>query len=82
VTPITGWYCPPSDPVEAVITAYLDHLEHGVPEPSLQHLSDDDRQRAVELIDLMREGRGIDVYRPRPSLDALLAGTEFDGGAW
>ncbi len=68
-----------NDPVEAVITAYLDHLEHGTPAPSLDHLGDGDRQRALELIDLMREGRGIDVYRSRPSLDALLAGTEFEG---
>ena len=68
-----------NDPVEAVITAYLDHLEHGAPEPSLEHLDEDDRQRAIELIELMRDGRGIDVYRSRPSLDALLSGTEFEG---
>jgi hypothetical protein len=28
---------------------------------------------------LMREGRGIDVYRSRPSVNTLLAGTEFEG---
>ena len=63
-----------NDPVEAVIAAYLDHLEHGAPEPSLDHLGDDDRLRAIDLMDLMRDGRGIDVYRSRPSLDALLSG--------
>lgn len=68
-----------NDPVEAVITAYLDHLEHGAPAPSLDHLRDDDRQRAIELIELMRDGRGIDVFRSRPSLDALLSGSEFEG---
>lgn len=70
-----------NDPVEAVIAAYLDHLEHGAPEPSLDHLGDDDRHRAIDLMDLMRDGRGIDVYRSRPSLDALLSGTEFEGWA-
>lgn len=68
----------PNDPVEAVIAAYLEHLEHGGPEPSLDHLGADDRRRAEQMIELMLEGRGIDVYRSRPSLDALLAGTEFE----
>ncbi len=68
-----------TDPIEAVIAAYLDHLENGGPAPSFDDLSDEDRRTAQELIDLMREGRGIDVYRSRPSLDSLLAGTEFEG---
>jgi hypothetical protein len=68
-----------TDPIEAVIAAYLDHLENGGPAPSFDHLSEEDRRTAQELIDLMREGRGIDVYRSRPSLDSLLAGTEFEG---
>lgn len=67
-----------NDPVEAVIAAFLDHLEHGGSEPSLDHLAEDDRVRAEQLIELMRDGRGIDVYRSRPSLDRLLAGTEFE----
>jgi hypothetical protein len=66
------------DPVEAVIAAYLEHLEHGGPEPSLEQLTEEDRRRAEDLIALMLEGRGIDVYRSRPSLDMLLAGTEFE----
>jgi hypothetical protein len=70
-----------NDPVEAVIVAYLDHLEHGGSEPSLDHLAEDDRIRAEQLIGLMRDGRGIDVYRSRPSLDRLLAGTEFEDWA-
>lgn len=68
-----------TDPIEAVIAAYLDHLENGGPVPSFDDLSEEDRRTAQELIDLMREGRGIDVYRSRPSLDSLLAGTEFEG---
>lgn len=66
-----------TDPVEAVIAAYLKHLEHAAPEPSLEHLTPEERGRAEELIALMLEGRGIDVYRSRPSLDTLLVGTEF-----
>lgn len=68
-----------SDPVEAVIAAFLDHLENGGPAPSLDHLNEEDHRQAQELIELMREGRGIDVYRSRPSLNTLLAGTEFEG---
>ncbi len=68
-----------TDPIEAVIAAYLDHLENGGPVPSFDDLTEEDRRTAQELIDLMREGRGIDVYRSRPSLDSLLAGTEFEG---
>lgn len=66
------------DPVEAVVAAYLAYLEHDGPEPSLDHLSADDRRRAEELVALTNEGRGIDVYRSRPSVDMLLAGTEFE----
>ena len=68
-----------NDPVDAVITAFLDHLEYGAPEPSLDDLTPEDRARAEELIDIIRSGRGIDAYRSRPSLNALLAGTEFEG---
>jgi hypothetical protein len=68
------------DPVDIVVEAYLDHLEHGAPKPSLGHLSEDDRVEAAELIELMRDGRGIDFYLPRPSLESLLTGTEFE--AW
>ena len=67
-----------NDPVEAVIAAYLDHLESDAPQPSLDHLAEEDRQRAQELITLMLDGRGIDIYRSAPSLDMLLAGTEFE----
>jgi hypothetical protein len=68
-----------NDPVEAVIEAFLDHLESDTPAPTLDHLSAEDRARAEELMALMREGRGIDVYQSRPSLNTLLAGTEFEG---
>lgn len=66
------------NPVDAVIAAFLDHLESGAPEPSLDHLTEDERTEATELIDLIKDARGVDFYRSRPSLDAVLAGTEFE----
>jgi hypothetical protein len=66
------------NPVDAVIAAFLDYLENGGPEPSLDHLTEDERVEATELIDLIKDARGVDFYRSRPSLDAALAGTEFE----
>jgi hypothetical protein len=66
------------NPVDEVIAAFLDHLENGGPEPSLDHLTQDERTEASELIDLIKDARGVDFYRSRPSLDAVLAGTEFE----
>jgi hypothetical protein len=65
-------------PVDEVIAAFLDHLENGGPEASLDHLTEDERTEATELIDLIKDARGVDFYRSRPSLDAVLAGTEFE----
>ncbi len=67
-----------NDAVDAVLTAFLDHLENGGPEPSLDHLTPEDRSEAEDLIEIIRSGRGIDAYRSRPSLNILLAGTEFE----
>lgn len=64
-----------SDSVDEVIQAYLDHLEEGAPEPSLDHLTPDERDLAQDLIDSLKAGRGIDPYRSRPSLHSLLAET-------
>jgi hypothetical protein len=66
------------DRIDAVIAAFLDHLEHGSPEPLLDHLTEEERAEAADLIDLIRDARGVDFYRSRPSLDAVLAGTEFE----
>lgn len=66
------------DRVDAVIAAFLDHLEHGGREPSFDHLTEGERAEAKELIDLIKDARGVDFYRSRPSLDAVLAGTEFE----
>jgi hypothetical protein len=66
------------NPVDAVIAAFLDRLENGGPEPSLDHLTEEERTEAIELIDLMKDARGVDFYRSRPSLETVLAGTEFE----
>lgn len=66
------------DPVDEVIQAYLDYLEKGAPEPSLDHLTADQRQLAEDLINSLRAGRGINPYQSRPSFRALVAGTEFE----
>jgi len=66
------------NPVDAVIAAFLNHLANGGPAPSLDHLTEDERTEATELIDVIKDAQGVDFYRSRPSLDAVLAGTEFE----
>jgi len=63
--------------VDDVLEAFSDHLEHGAPRPSLDHLDSHNRQLAENLMRLMETGRGIDPSASAPSLEALLAGTEF-----
>jgi hypothetical protein len=67
-----------NDPVDEVIQAYLDHLEGGAPEPSLDHLTPEDRALVQDLINSLIAGRGIDPYHSRPSINTLLAGTELE----
>lgn len=67
-----------NDPVDEVIHAYLDHLEGDAPEPSLDHLAPEERVLAQDLINSLIAGRGIDPYRSRPSINALLTGTELE----
>lgn len=67
------------DPVDAVLEAFLGHLEGTGPRPSLDHLTDDDRRRAEALMEVMEAGRGIDPRASRPSIEALLAGTQLAG---
>lgn len=66
------------NPVDAVIAAFLDQLENGGPGPSLDHLTEGERTEVTEIVNLMKDARGVDFYRSRPSLDAVLAETEFD----
>ena len=66
-----------SDAVDDVLAAFSDHLDHGAPRPPLDHLGPRDRQLAENLMRLMETGRRIDPSASAPSLEALLAGTEF-----
>ncbi|MDF1596175.1 MAG: hypothetical protein P1T08_08765 [Acidimicrobiia bacterium] len=61
------------DPVDEVLDAYLDFLEHGGDEPSLDHLTATQRAEAERLIASLKAGRGIDPQASRPSIAALLA---------
>jgi hypothetical protein len=64
-----------TDPVEAVMVAYLEHLEGVGPVPTVDHLGDEDRRRAQDLMAAMGGGRGINPRVPRPSLESLLDDT-------
>lgn len=66
-----------SDAVDDVLAAFSDHLEHGTPRPGLDHLDSRDRQLVENLMRLMEAGRWVDPSASAPSLEALLAGTEF-----
>jgi hypothetical protein len=67
------------DPVDAVVLAFLDHVEDGAPRPSLAHLTDADRNRATAILTGLTTARGIDPRATRPSIEALLAGTPLAG---
>ena len=68
------------DPVDAVMLAFLDYLEGTMSgRPTLDHLTEDDRRRAEELMASLEAGRGIDPHASRPSVETLLAGTDLAG---
>jgi hypothetical protein len=66
-----------NDPVDAAIAAYMNYLENDGPEPSLDHLTDEQRREALELISVIEDARGVDFYRSPPPLDAVLTGSEL-----
>jgi hypothetical protein len=68
-----------TDPVDAVILAFLDHIEGGAPRPTLDHLADPDRERAQAIMDDLVTARGIDPRSTRPSIESLLEGTPLAG---
>ena len=63
------------DPVDAVILAFLDHLEGLGTRPTLDHLDEADRHRAASILAGMATARGIDPRATRPSVESLLADT-------
>lgn len=66
-----------SDAVDAVLAAFSDHVTKGTARPTLDHLDPHDRQVAADLMRLMETGRRIDPSASAPSLEVLLADTEF-----
>jgi hypothetical protein len=66
------------DRVDAVVEAFMDHLEGLGEAPALDDLDADERARAEVLISSLEAGRGIDPYASRPSLEQLLAGTPLE----
>src|SRR4051794_26773118 len=66
-----------SDAVDDVLAAFSHHLAQGTARPALEHLDPHDRQLAEDLMRLMETGRRIDPSASAPSLEALLADTEF-----
>jgi hypothetical protein len=66
------------DRVDAVVEAFMDHLEGLSEAPALDGLDSDERVRAEALISSLEAGRGIDPYASRPSLEQLLAGTPLE----
>lgn len=63
----------PRDPVDEVLDAYFDYLEGSGEEPSLDHLSDEQRAEAERLIASLEAAEGIDPEASRPSIAALTA---------
>jgi hypothetical protein len=63
----------PLDPVDELLDAYFDYLEGVGEEPSLDHLSDEQRAEAEQLIASLKAAQGIDPEASRPSVAALLA---------
>ncbi|HVE92052.1 MAG TPA: hypothetical protein VNE62_07105 [Actinomycetota bacterium] len=61
------------DPVEEVLDSFFDHLEGGGAEPSLDHLTPDERAEAEQLIGSIKAARGVDPSASRPSIAALIA---------
>lgn len=66
------------DRVDAVVEAFIDHLEGLGEAPALDDLDVEERARAEALIGSLEAGRGIDPYASRPSLEQLLAGTPLE----
>lgn len=49
------------DPVDEVIAAYIEHIEAGLSPPDLSKLSNNDRLRAEQLLDVLQKTRGLDL---------------------
>jgi hypothetical protein len=63
----------PRDPVDELLDAYFDYLEGVGEEPSLDHLTTEQRAEAEQLIASLKAAQGINPESSRPSLAALMA---------
>jgi hypothetical protein len=63
----------PLDPVDELLDAYFDFVEGVGEEPSLDHLTAEQRAEAGRLISSLKAAQGIDPEASRPSLAALMA---------
>jgi hypothetical protein len=63
----------PQDPVDELLDAYFDYLEGVGEEPSLDHLTSEQRAEAEQLISSLKAAQGMDPEASRPSLAALMA---------
>lgn len=63
----------PQDRVDELLDAYFDYLEGVGEEPSLDHLTSEQRAEAEQLISSLKAAQGIDPEASRPSLAALMA---------
>ncbi len=63
----------PQDPVDELLDAYFDYLEGVGEEPSLDHMTSEQRAEAEQLIASLKAAHGIDPEASRPSLAALMA---------
>lgn len=61
------------DPIDELLDAYFDYLEGVGEEPSLDHLTSEQRAEAEQLISSLKAAQGIDPEASRPSLAALKA---------
>jgi hypothetical protein len=67
-----------ADPAEAAVASFLDFIEGLAARPALDDLADDDRRRAITMINSILTGRGIELDASTPSVEALLAGTDLE----
>ena len=69
---------PATDRAEAALASYLDFLDGLASRPVLDDLTEDERRRAIVVINSLLAGRGIEMDASTPSVEALLAGTDLE----
>ena len=62
----------PLDPVDELLNTYFDYLEGVGDEPSMDHLTSEQRTEVEQFISSLKAARGINPATLRPSLTALF----------